>query len=564
MRSANRPIALGAFVVGLCLSILAILWPAVFAVHAMIDAEPLEPGGFEATALWRTLVWAIVVALVTIPLGVIGGSALARILRGGRGARLACALSVVPLCLPGYAVFWCWWQSFGPGSAIGAWALRNEAVLYLREGVLLLALVCWSWPLIAWPLALARVHRANAAVALATLDRAPLGVRMRLRARTEGPALALGLAMVAFITAGATVSFDLAQVVTIGFELRALDATGASAGALLRLALPSIGVAVVGALLLVGLLRGSSSRWGASLSLRGAQPGPAQVAWAFLVVLVGVTVALPLGLAFVGLGALDPSLFWTLHAGATVRTLLGALLDGVLGALLAGALFVQVVNGGRCLRVLGFLLGALFIGAALLPSIVVSTAMTSAFNRAFVGPLLYDSGGALVLGHLARAGGLAAAIALFFALTESRSVRAARLFDPPSLRAIAPRLQATVVIAFAVTAVYSLGELVIAARLAPPGDARIATSLLNAMHYQRPDTVLLALSGLVLAAIILALVVALLAPRRFAMSGAGVLLLLLLPILPACSEAPPPPAVDDSIVSGGDPGRRTRTWARAL
>ena len=100
MKCAGGQFPLGAFLVGACLSVLAILWPAVFAVQSMIGAAPLEPGAFASSALWRTLVWAIVVSIVSIPFGVIGAAALARILRGVRGARLACALSVLPLCLP--------------------------------------------------------------------------------------------------------------------------------------------------------------------------------------------------------------------------------------------------------------------------------------------------------------------------------------------------------------------------------------------------------------------------------------------------------------------------------
>ena len=49
----------------------------------------------------------------------------------------------------------------------------------------------------------------------------------------------------------------------------------------------------------------------------------------------------------------------------------------------------------------------------------------------------------------------------------------------------------------AVVAGLSMSEIVVAARLAPPGFPLIAGAILNAVHYQRPDTVLLAVLALV-------------------------------------------------------------------
>ena len=49
----------------------------------------------------------------------------------------------------------------------------------------------------------------------------------------------------------------------------------------------------------------------------------------------------------------------------------------------------------------------------------------------------------------------------------------------------------------AVAGVLSMSELVIAARVTPPGFPLVAGAILNAVHYQRPDTVLLAVLALI-------------------------------------------------------------------
>ena len=542
-----RPVmaVVGALLVGfLCL--LTILWPGYFALVSMIDAPEIAPELLDASALGRTILWSLSVAVATIPVGLVAAHCLGRVLKTGRGLRLAVAACVVPLCVPGYAIFWCWWQSFGPGSSIGAMALESGSAVLLRQGVLLLALVCWSWPLLAWPLALAHCHRSEASVTLAALDGASRWQRFTLRWRAQRSALLLGVGLIVFVTAGATISFDLAQVVTIGFELRALDATGVAPGALLRLALPSLVIAMLGALVLFSMVRWSGRRWQAPLALRAtAGAAPARGAWACLLLLVGVTALLPIIFAFGGLGSLDPGLFWSLHAEATLRTVFAALLDGLLAALLGGALFVQIAQGGPLLRFLGLALGLLWIGVSLLPSIAICAALTAAFNGDQLGPLVYDSGGVLLIGHLARTGGIAAAIALFLASSESRSASAVRRLDPPRLRAIAPRLRSTMLLAFAVAAVFSLGELVITARLVPPGDQRIATTLLNAMHYQRPDIVLFALAGLVVCGWGLAALVAFGVPRVSRTSSIALLTVMLI-AFPGCD--------DDDDVSSNVPG----------
>ena len=548
---------MGAVLVGGVLCFLTVLWPAYFGVRALVQSPALDQELVPDGALLRTVQWSLLIAIVSAPIGFVAGNALGRLL-GGRGGRLASALCIAPLCLPGYAVFWCWWQAFGPGSALGAWAIQHDAVAMLREGILLLAMVCWSWPLIAWPIAGSVLVRSNASSTMAKLDGASLRQRVALSIRSQGGALVVGMAIIAFVMAGTTISFDLAQVATMGFELRALDAVGVSPGTLLRLALPSIVLALIGAGAALVLVRHSSHRWRTALTLRAARAESSRGAWFALVFVVVFTVALPILLALGGSRFVQSEMFWTLYAGPTMRTLVGALIDGGLGAALAGALYLQYAQGGRLLRGLALVFAGLWLVMALVPAIALSALMTAGYNSEWLGAAFYDTGIALYLGHLAGVGGVAVLIALFFAMSESPSSVAIRRLDPVRLTAVGPRLRATLTAAFAVTAVLSLGELVVTSRLEVPGSSRIATSLLNAMHYQRPDTVMIALIGLMVAGWGLALLLALLPKIALRSSMPLFLLVLMLGFVPGCADPAPESSELTRLptdISIGAPGR---------
>lgn len=562
--SGPRPLVAICTLLLALISLTTLFWPGVVAGLEFLRAPEADPALLDRSAFGRTLLWSLLVPLAAIVPGLLGARWLARLLERPRASRTAAALTILPLCLPGYAVFWCWWQAFGPGTRLGDLALEHGFSVRLREAVLLLSLACWSWPLLAWPVALARRAAGGPLDRLAALDGAGVRRRAALRLRSEGPAALLGLALIAFLTAATTISFDLAQVPTLGFELRALDATGAAPGTVLRVALPFLVTAILGALICLRLLDWTGRRWQPALARRAAgEPWPGGFAWSGLLVLVASSTLLPLGLAFRGIGGLEPGLFWTLHRTATFGTLRGALIDGLLAALLAVLLFIPMARGGRRLRGLTTVIALLWFAAALVPAIVVCAALTATWNGPSTGPLVYDGGGALVLGHLARTGGLAAAIALFFAWSEARTVSEARRLDPPRLSGLAPRLRGVALITFAVAAVWSLGELVIATRLLPPGEQRIASTLLNAMHYQRPDTVLLGLAGLVLCGWVLAFLLAHGLPSGARRSLGGLGACLLAACLPACTD--PSSSADavaqergprlDAAVLVGAPGR---------
>jgi DNA-binding beta-propeller fold protein YncE len=85
------------------------------------------------------------------------------------------------------------------------------------------------------------------------------------------------------------------------------------------------------------------------------------------------------------------------------------------------------------------------------------------------------------------------------------------------------------------------GEVVAAARVEPPGWAWSASTLLNAIHYQQPATVLGSLLALLVVAAGAGGAVALMSARGERLRGTAVLLLLMV-VIAGCREVPVPPS----------------------
>ena len=534
------PLRLATIFGGVALAI-GVLWPLGTGVWLLADASADSmPQPAAVGVVGRTLGWSVSVSLLALIPGLPAGHVLGRMLAHRTASWWGCALTLLPLCLPGYAVFWCWWQCFGPESSLGAWAIKAQQIESMRQGILALALVSWCWPLIARPVALSRVWGGSTTSTLAALDGAPAGQRLLLWFRGILPAAVLGVVLAGVLVATATVSFDLAQVSTLAFELRALDALGATPAQLIWYSGPSFLVAILcTSAVLVGLFT-VHARTHPALSRRlvfsGSRIGHGGV-WLLLLVCAGTV--LPVLLALIRIGRPDLVLFWTLYGPAVVRTLGGALTDGVVCGLIAGLLYIQWALGGRGIRVLAVLMTAGWLLVGRLPSATLAAMVTGSLNSSSLGPWLYDSGFALLLAEVINLAGLGCLIALIVAGAEPATRRRVRSLDPPRLAAILPGLTATVLLAGVVTAVFSLGELVLATRLGVPGRERLAMSLLNAMHYQRPDTVMIGLLVLIGAGAGVALLLGrFLSGRLVGVLTLAVLCVGPLSLVPGCSEAP--------------------------
>lgn len=545
---------------------LIVVWPLIAVAMSFLGNVSSPESGMSMTAaIFTTMRWALGIAVGAALIGWCAGDALERRLRCQRG-RLALACTLAPLAVPGYALFWCWWQVVSPGSTFGGWvfeaAADREQLHSLRHVVLWVAMVSWSWPLVALPIAFGRRAIDTSTLQLAALDGVNWFGRFRLRARSDAVCLAIGALLVVAQVLASTVSFDLAQVQTIGFELRALEAMGMPVNELLLRAAPTIAIALGVMLAAVGLWwqyrRKTNVRCSGS-SIRYAQSNSAAGWWLAPIVLV--TIVPPTLLLWGATRELNASLYWSLHAGPTLRTLVGALVEGVAAMMLAGFALWLWSTGSRCVRLVLLCITSAWCAVAILPVAIWSAALATAMNTSLMGPYVYDSGAALLLGQFARVGTVALCLAIALAQRESRAVASLRQLAPgrtfaDSIRAIAPSLRTAMLGAGLFGVVYSIGEIVLAARLSPPGASRIAASLLNGMHYQRPDTVALALAGIVGVGWFAAGIVGVLIPKRFLVTTA--LLAFAVVLVPGC-DARPSETIDDGrlpkTVSFGAPGR---------
>jgi DNA-binding beta-propeller fold protein YncE len=214
--------------------------------------------------------------------------------------------------------------------------------------------------------------------------------------------------------------------------------------------------------------------------------------------------------------------FWTLHG----RGLAHALALAGACALLAGACAIGFglawSDRRRWLRLSAHGAAVLWIVAALLPATLVAAALEHAYNRPWQLPgasitlrqVVYDGPLVLLLGHLARLGFVAVLWGRWMAGSEPSRHRELRAIDGAEplgglLPALRPRVTAAAVATAAITFVLSLSEIPVTAQLNPPGFDSITASILNAMHYQQPWTIMIGSLLFVAVAVAAAAVVAL-------------------------------------------------------
>ena len=147
--------------------------------------------------------------------------------------------------------------------------------------------------------------------------------------------------------------------------------------------------------------------------------------------------------------------------------------------------------------------------------------------------------------------------------SEPTPLRDLRRLNPGGWRAEGPRTWLMAAGVGAVSGLLALGEIPVSMLLTPPAPSPpISVTLLNAMHYQRPDTVVAVLALLVVVGLVVAsgLGGASLVMARRVSNAPAVLLLAFSIMLVGCSSDPeegPVPLTVDSIIGGAGhaPGR---------
>ena len=476
----------------------AVGWPVIALVPVLVAGPSVPAKVRHAAELFATsFVWALAIALAAVVVGWVPGRLLGRT-QAGRGFLPLSALILAPICVPAYVVFYAWWQSWPADSALYGWAVRNGHVQLTKSVTLFVGLLCWSWPVAAWCVAgfaaAVGAHRQE----MLQLDGAGSVRRIIEAARSEWRGLALGGLIVFLFIFNNTTAFDIAQIFTFGYELRVFDSElGAGPGAILRAAAPAIVVAVIGTALAWSLL----GRCFTENALRPPQPTRGAVITTAVIWLTSVVLPMVLFVANLTAGA-SVAVFVDLYGRDLANTVAMAVASGLVTVVVVVGLAAAWQDHRRWVRVvadaqaIGWLLGAV------VPATSVGVALEAAYNRPGLDAIIYTNPAILVLGYLARFGFVAALLARWVSLREPRTLRDLRRLDGADtlvayVVAAWPRLLAAAGAAAAVVAVLSMSELVVAARLAPPRFPLIAGAILNAVHYQRPDTVLLAVLALV-------------------------------------------------------------------
>ncbi len=496
---------------------IAIAWPALAAFDA-VRAQPTS--GIEVRQTTSLMIvsaaWALTAATGALVLGWLPGRVLGQRIVAGRGFVPIATLLLVPICLPAYIVFFAWWQAWPADTWLFRWAIEHGQVRNLRHATLLVGFLCWSWPIVAWCVAGSVAARPAQRDELLALDGAGFARRWLDRLRTDGPGLALGSLIVFFATFANTTSFDLAEVFTFGNELRAIAALGATQRDVLVASIPAMAVIVAGAgaiwVLLALTMR--ARKQVTRVIPHGLFPG------IFSLTLWTVAFALPLALLARNFTTSGRSVgeqidqFLTFYGRGFLHMLLIACATGIICAVVAAGLFAMWQDRRAWVRAIAHLQAVSWIIAAALPGTLIGAALIAAFNRPWplIGDALYLSPVIIVIGHTTQFAFIGALLGYWLAVREPVQLRELRALDGAGTltglwRTARPRMLAAGAAAFTVALVLSSSEIPITAQVRPPGFDAITTSILNDMHYQRPQTVILAAGAYVLMAAAAAIVV---------------------------------------------------------
>jgi ABC-type Fe3+ transport system permease subunit len=457
------------------------------ALALSLFAEPGTVDSIDPTIILRSFAWAAAVSIAAL----IAGWMPARALAGAPGnhAIVIGALMAAPLFIPPYVHYWVWRLAWPPDSMLFQLALERDLAAPLREATLFIALVGWAWPIACFASAAALATRAGGEDDLLRLDGAGAMRRTAVRVRTAWPGLVVGGAIILLFTLNNTTAFDLAQVRTIGYELRAIDAEGGSATDLTRAALPGMAAAMIVIALAAWCARAPCAPEHPApqpQALRSSRIGGAAV-FASLAVL-------PLVLLLVQ--PLDFAMLRTLSAQygrAGVNAAFAAAACGVLAAVVAIAFIIATDDRRAAVRHAAMLMAVGWAMLAAFPAMIVSLGVIRGWNRPAI-DAVYDSPAIVVIALAGRFAFVGACLGMLMSRQEPREIRALRAIDGAFTlrawwRAARPGWIAGAGAAFAIVFALSIAEVDVAGRVQPPRFETIARIFLDNMHYQRNEMV---------------------------------------------------------------------------
>ena len=485
-------------IVGVLIAMIVIVFP--FAMMVFVGSDHSSTGSVVrmngGEIILQTILWSLGVGLLSTAIGWSLGVRLASVQKSIRLGIVAMLL--MSLAVPAYAVFYAWWQIWPSGTWLHGYFVEHEMLSVATGCCLAFALVGWSWPIPAL-IAMMTTKSNTELNMLYRLDGVPMLLRMKQRFVVDFGAILSSVLLVSALTAANTTCFDLAQISTIGNELRATVATSNSLLQVPSLPIVGFAIALIASITLVRL-RPTRTR-GTDNHHRSC----AGILFVWLLLSGG-----PLMISAIGSLRGGGVQLWKFYSG-------DMLLSGSIAIAVAFCCIAILITStgmhlspSKRIRTVARVLDFGWILVAFLPAGLLSAFLTNAWHHEGL-DVVYRSSPMLVLAHLTHIGFVGSLAGRWVA--SSKDVRTLCTIDgvmTPRLLFIAvkPRIISAAIVVAGVSIAMSIGEVALTSQLSPPSTFQpIAVSLLNAMHYQRPEIVTSALCLIVGSAAIGGLIV---------------------------------------------------------
>lgn len=487
------------------IAIVIILFPTLlfFITTTEANQHSVLPREME-WILIRTLIWSLSVGICSTCIGWFVGLRIST-LRHSTFTGVVIGL-LMSLAIPAYAIYYAWWQSWPSGSWLHEYLVEHELLGVAMKFCVFVALVGWSWPIPALIAAMSN-RSTNGLLLLHRVDGTPLFKRILHRLRAEKGLLIASMIIVAAMTATNTTCFDLAQVATIGNELRAVLASNGSILSAPWLSMSGVLIAVVAS---VALLRCDTHQQRETIR-KHESLWPIGIVW---VLLTGGPLFLS---AFVSIGS-DGLQLWAQYKGDVIVSAIIAISVGGITSLIVISSMALHLSSRKQMKTIANALDFLWIFVAFLPASLIASVVGHAWHLANLDvvdrtPLI------LIFAQVTRIGFVGSLAGRWIAHC-SRTKTLYQLDAPQSIftlcKATSPRLLQAICVALAISVAMSFGEVALTTQLAPPSSNHpISVALLNAMHYQRPQIVTSALFVMVSIAALSGICIVLVG-RRFA------------------------------------------------
>ena len=411
-------------------------------------------------------------------------------------------MGIVVLTTPAYAIFYAWWQMWPAGTPLHNWIIQNGIQEECISLSLLLALVGWSWPIATLVSVISQKQAGCPSLSL--LDSPPLKIQVANFFRTYFRGLTTIFLIIFVTTASNTTSFDLAQIRTIGNEMRIVMSTGQSLLSVPLLVIVSVCLACLASTFVVNM---KQTDYEVNNDIYKS-PALFIITWLLLSVLPVVLCA------FNSLSVNELGIFDVYQKDFIKSCLLGVSVAIVL--LFMTLISFQLKASSKIEhRVLLFVLKIAGLCIAFLPSTLLVGVLRGLFLHA---DMVYQS---LVILIIALAWKISF-VAIFMGewIASSVSMRTLNILDHShsfcnNFTIYAPRIKIGLILVVCFSIAFSFSNLSLTAQLAPPSNHQpIAVALLNAMHYQRPELVTLVFLFIQCGALVLGALVFLLAKRN--------------------------------------------------